>query len=450
MGNSLSKDLRDRALATYDRGGRSIASVARQLGIAPQTLGAWLRRRRETGSAEPLPHAGGRSHAKIQPVHERALETYIEADCSMTLPEMAARLSADHQLTIDPSQLSRVLARLGYTRKKKSWVDPRVDRPDIAVRRAVWAAMATLLRLGAPHIVHVDESGFDLAMAPAYGRSKRGARCRARRKRRTQRFTLIAACGLTGWRAARLIRGGMDRDSWVAWVREQLAPRLAPGTIVLLDNLKIHYDAEGLALLEEAGGVGALPAAVLARGEPDRGGVLEGEVVGAPLHAARDGGAARGGQRGAEPGNRIGLPLLLRALQRNHSDMVLMTLYESIGYSCCTSYSVAFTASYGGYIPPGLQREHKESFQDRYISLYMSSLTERQTLLHETILRIRNTKTSHLDLKDISTNIIPQGMIVGGRFQPYNSRGLDPSKNDRRSFSVVFNRMVSASRYSKM
>ena len=63
--------------------------------------------------------------------------------------------------------------------------------------------------------------------------------------------TMISSVRLDGSTAAMEIDGPTDSVVFREYVRRVLAPTLLPGDIVVLDNLRAHYDAEALALIED-------------------------------------------------------------------------------------------------------------------------------------------------------------------------------------------------------
>jgi transposase len=52
--------------------------------------------------------------------------------------------------------------------------------------------------------------------------------------------TLVAGLRLDGLSAPMLIDGARNGDAFAAWVERLLVPSLAPGDIVVLDNLPAH------------------------------------------------------------------------------------------------------------------------------------------------------------------------------------------------------------------
>ena len=64
---------------------------------------------------------------------------------------------------------------------------------------------------------------------------------------------MIAAVRLEGAIAGAVVRGAMDSDVFVVWVREALLPGLRRGDIVVMDNLPAHKRPIVRSIIEEAG-----------------------------------------------------------------------------------------------------------------------------------------------------------------------------------------------------
>lgn len=100
----------------------------------------------------------------------------------------------------------------------------------------------------------MDETGASTKMARLYGRSLRGARCRAPIPHghwRTTTFT--AGLRLSGFIAPLVLDGPMDGEVFLAWVEQSLAPALSPGDIVVMDNLPAHKVAGVRTAIEAVG-----------------------------------------------------------------------------------------------------------------------------------------------------------------------------------------------------
>jgi transposase len=91
-------------------------------------------------------------------------------------------------------------------------------------------------------------------MARLYGRAKRGTRCRSAIPHghwKTTTFT--GALRLRGMTAPMVLDGPMNGDAFRAYTEQLLAPTLAPGDIVVMDNLPAHRSPAIRAAIEAKG-----------------------------------------------------------------------------------------------------------------------------------------------------------------------------------------------------
>ena len=91
-------------------------------------------------------------------------------------------------------------------------------------------------------------------MARLRGRARRGQRCRAPIPHghwKTTTFT--GALRLGGMTAPMVLDGPMNADAFLAYIEQVLVPTLAPGDIVIMDNLPAHRSATIRDAIEAAG-----------------------------------------------------------------------------------------------------------------------------------------------------------------------------------------------------
>jgi transposase len=102
--------------------------------------------------------------------------------------------------------------------------------------------------------VFIDESSTHLTMTPLYARSAKGQRALGvvPRKRGTN-ITLIAALTKAGIKATMTLEGSLDGLAFEVYVRRVLLPTLKQGQTVILDNLRVHENAQARFLIEQAG-----------------------------------------------------------------------------------------------------------------------------------------------------------------------------------------------------
>lgn len=103
-------------------------------------------------------------------------------------------------------------------------------------------------------LVFLDETSVKTNMTPLRGRSLRGERLPAATpfgKWRTQTFIAGLRCDelIAPW----VIEGAMDGAAFDTYVETQLAPNLAGGDIVILDNLTVHKSPRAARTLAERG-----------------------------------------------------------------------------------------------------------------------------------------------------------------------------------------------------
>jgi hypothetical protein len=107
-------------------------------------------------------------------------------------------------------------------RVEQARVDYRIKIAEIALRRYKF----------------IDESGFNIAMTPLYGRAPRGERAVGSVPQNYgENLTLIGALSLSGLQAPMTVDGATDGDVFRAYVEQVLCPTLESGDVVVMDNL---------------------------------------------------------------------------------------------------------------------------------------------------------------------------------------------------------------------
>ena len=134
----------------------------------------------------------------------------------------------------------------------------QVARERCEVKRAAFCEQ--VLALAVEKLVFLDECGFTLNLHRLYGWVIGGGRCieevpfeRGVNRSVLGAFSLPSPDGPTGMRVLYQKKGTWNRASFEAFLQDGLLPLLEPGSVLVLDNARIHHGGEIQALVEKAG-----------------------------------------------------------------------------------------------------------------------------------------------------------------------------------------------------
>lgn len=123
--------------------------------------------------------------------------------------------------------------------KKKSLHATERDTPRVAQARAAYRQRTASLDLR--RVKFVDEASVNLAMTRLYGRAPRGDRSVGTSPLHYRaNISLLSALGSDGLQTVMPVEGATDANVFRTYVKQVLGPTLAPGHIVVLDNLSVH------------------------------------------------------------------------------------------------------------------------------------------------------------------------------------------------------------------
>lgn len=244
---AYSSDFRQRIMAACDRG-RSPHDVAEMFNVAA----SWVRRlkqwRRERGSIEPRPCGG--SEPKLGPPQQAAIHAHFTAHPDTTIGELKAALQTD----VSEVTVWRAARRLGYRFKKKSTHAAEQNRPDVVTRRR--QGVEQTQGIDPSRWVFLDESGAKTNLTRGYGWGLGGDRVvDAVPHGHWHTTTMLAAIRVAGVipEACLALEGAMSSAVFRQYVEQMLVPTLAPGDIVVMDNLASHK-GKGVAEAIQAAG----------------------------------------------------------------------------------------------------------------------------------------------------------------------------------------------------
>ena len=118
--------------------------------------------------------------------------------------------------------------------------------------RDEWHGLLADVRLD--QLVFLDEFGATTNMTRRYARGPVGQRVTCKTPHGHWKIlSTIAAMTVRGMLCSGTFDGATDTDTFVAFVREGLAPTLTPGQVVIMDNLPAHRSSKVDELIESTG-----------------------------------------------------------------------------------------------------------------------------------------------------------------------------------------------------
>ena len=120
--NAYSKDLRKKIVEAVERGMPKI-EAARTFGVGISSVKRYVATYREGRSLTPKKRPG--SKPKLDEGARKLLEANLEDHPEATLPQRREFLRRVCGVSVSDSTVSRMLRRMGWTRKKDRWVRAR-------------------------------------------------------------------------------------------------------------------------------------------------------------------------------------------------------------------------------------------------------------------------------------------------------------------------------------
>ncbi len=118
---AYSEDLRRRVLNALDRG-MSRSEVVDTFCVSLATLKRYLKQRRDRGTLTPT-RPPGRPPTKRGAL-DATLPTLLSAQPDATLEQFCEQWASQTGSRLSSATMSRAIARLGWTRKKRRWLPP--------------------------------------------------------------------------------------------------------------------------------------------------------------------------------------------------------------------------------------------------------------------------------------------------------------------------------------
>lgn len=130
-----SNDLRRRIVDAYESGDHTLDEVADLFGVSLATVKNFLRRKRQTGSSDALPHAGGQKPS-LSDKARASVRDAVSENNDLTLKELRQLVKRKHKKEVSVPTISRLLQSLGLPRKKSRSTLQRETPPELSRRES--------------------------------------------------------------------------------------------------------------------------------------------------------------------------------------------------------------------------------------------------------------------------------------------------------------------------
>jgi transposase len=116
------------------------------------------------------------------------------------------------------------------------------------------AFLKLIRRIPVARLVFLDEAGLNIAMSRSHAWVKKGREYVERTPTNWgDNLTLLGAIRVSGWVVLSTMFATTNGERFVAWLTRTLLPRLVPGDVLVLDNLRAHHDSQVVPLCRARG-----------------------------------------------------------------------------------------------------------------------------------------------------------------------------------------------------
>lgn len=251
MARAASAELKQLIVRWHHVDGKSVGEIVELSGYSRsfvyRVLSCW---RLYRCVDNPLAYKSGRPSTLTQE-NIADLLAYIDRHPTVYLDELQAVVFDEWEADMSLSQLSELLQKEEYSRKKVS---------QIALQRTQESRINYKINIAdelADWMIFLDESAVDSRVAQrTHGYTPVGARCVQRTALvRGKRLSILPALSLRGIIALDIFEGSVDRARFIDFLREQLVPILrpypGPNSVVIMDNCAIHHGDEIREIIED-------------------------------------------------------------------------------------------------------------------------------------------------------------------------------------------------------
>ena len=110
-------ELRQRVVSCYLAGEGTFSEIGARFVVGEDSVNRWINQLRKTGSLVHKPMGGARRSRLVDPEGELLIRTELDQTASTTLRELCNTYRLRRGATILPQTISKIVARMGYTKK---------------------------------------------------------------------------------------------------------------------------------------------------------------------------------------------------------------------------------------------------------------------------------------------------------------------------------------------
>lgn len=216
----------------------SIRKTAQIFSVSPDTVYLLKKLFKETGSLEPRECPFEPPHL-ITPEGEMYLRSLLSDEADLTLEELRDRYEETYGIRVSMGTMYNTLERLGITRKKKTFSDPKKSAVGAAVKKEAYDQ--ALEAVTPENRLYLDETGSCLNMTPLHGRSPKGERVYDKKPTSPgTRINTVAILSEDGIKAEYSYTGSLTALRFMAYLTTFVLPILTGTQTVIMDNHPVH------------------------------------------------------------------------------------------------------------------------------------------------------------------------------------------------------------------
>src|SRR3990172_10669598 len=159
---AYSEDLRNRVVKAYLAKEGTIKEIAARFRVSQCFVIMMLKLHRVTGGVKAKEHGGG-NPGKIVGKDRDVLGDIIKEKSDMTRAEMALEMKTRTGIEVSVTTIGRMLKKLGYSHKKKTFRASERDKPGMEEKRENY--LKVISGIDVNRLYFLGESGCNLAMA---------------------------------------------------------------------------------------------------------------------------------------------------------------------------------------------------------------------------------------------------------------------------------------------